>query len=404
MDTKSYCMKASEYLHRFCDVKPNRRTGSQGNKEAIAYFADIISQLGYTVDTEPFPALDYRMDYVLLTHAQQSFEVYVSPYSLGCAISTELVAVATVEELESISCKDKLLLLKDDICSEQLMPKEFVFYNPESHKHIYTLLEEKQPAAIITATSKNPEGVGALYPYPLIYDGDFDIPSVYCTEKVGEALSDLVGETLELIITAERILSTASNVRASVKEKGKEKIVIAAHIDAYEDSPGALDNASGTVVLLLLAEMLQGESLPFGIEFLAINGEDHYSAGGEMDYLRRYGDEIKHILYAINIDDVGYINGKIAYSFYEFDEARKQELHSVLNSYPDLVEGVSWFSGDHMVFVQSGKPAMAITSEYSEELMRRVTHTEKDIPDIVDVSKLVELAEALRDAIKTSTV
>ena len=113
MDTKSYCMKASEYLHRFCDVKPNRRTGSQGNKEAIAYFADIISQLGYTVDTEPFPALDYRMDYVLLTNAQQSFEVYVSPYSLGCAISTELVAVATVEELESISCKDKLLLLKE---------------------------------------------------------------------------------------------------------------------------------------------------------------------------------------------------------------------------------------------------------------------------------------------------
>lgn len=402
MDTQSYCKKASEYLKRLCEVKPNRRTGSQGNQDAVAYFADVMMQLGYAVETEPFPVLDYRLDSLQLTYAQQSFEVYASPYSLACEISAELVIATTVEELEGISCRDKLLLLKGEICAEQLSPKEFVFYNPDSHKHIYTVLEEKQPAVIITATSKNPEAVGALDPFPLICDGDFDIPSVYCTEAVGEALGGLVGENLELIIAAERIPSTASNVRAYAEDKGDGKILVTAHIDAYEDSPGASDNASGTVVLLLLAEMLQGVKLPLDIEFLAINGEDHYSAGGEMDYLRRYSEQIKDILYVINVDDVGYIRGRMAYSFYEFDEARKQMLQALLNRYPNLVEGPIWYSGDHMVFVQRGKPAVAITSEYVEELMSSVTHTEKDTPDLVDVSKLVDLAEALRDTIVAS--
>ncbi|MDY6866208.1 MAG: M28 family peptidase, partial [Halobacteriota archaeon] len=39
--------------------------------------------------------------------------------------------------------------------------------------------------------------------------------------------------------------------------------------DAYEDTPGALDNASGTVVLLLIAEMLQNYKGPLGIELIA---------------------------------------------------------------------------------------------------------------------------------------
>ena len=49
-----------------------------------------------------------------------------------------------------------------DICAEQLMPKNFVFYNPDHHKRIYAFLEEKMPAAIITATERKPEMVGAL--------------------------------------------------------------------------------------------------------------------------------------------------------------------------------------------------------------------------------------------------
>jgi aminopeptidase YwaD len=78
-----------------------------------------------------------------------------------------------------------------------------------------------------------------------------------------------------------------------------------------------LDAASGTVVLLLLAAILQDFKGKLGIEIVAFNGEDYYSAGGQMDYLRRYEQDFSSMVVAINVDDVGYKQGKTAYSLYE---------------------------------------------------------------------------------------
>jgi len=343
--------------------------------------------------------MDYRKKKVSLSFKKNNFDVYISPYSLKCDITAELVAVSTVGELEKISCKGKILLMKDEICSEQLMPKNFVFYNPDHHKKIYAFLEEKKPAAIITATAKNPELVGALYPFPLIVDGDFDIPSVYCTDVIGREISAHINEMFKLIIQTERIPSTASNVIARKNQKNNEKIVVCAHIDAYEETPGASDNASGVVVLLLLAEMLMDYDKSLCIELIAFNGEDHYSTGGQMDYMKRYHSEIEKILLVINVDDVGYKKGKTAFSFYESTDELQQKLHSIFKNYNGLVESTPWYNGDHMIFVQRGKPALTLTSEKMPELMATITHTEKDTLDIIDIASLVKIARALKDSI-----
>lgn len=38
--------KASEYLRILCDVKPNRRTGSSGNREATDFFEKLSVSMG----------------------------------------------------------------------------------------------------------------------------------------------------------------------------------------------------------------------------------------------------------------------------------------------------------------------------------------------------------------------
>ena len=197
------------------------------------------------------------------------------------------------------------------------MPKSFVLHNPERHQKIVALLESAKPAGIIAATGRQPEMVGALYPFPLIVDGDFDIPSVYCRDTVGDVLAAIQGDSFRLKIDASRLPSSATNVVARLNAGAARKIVITAHIDAYEDSPGASDNASGIVVLLLCAEMLSNYRGENCIEIVALNGEDHYSAGGQMDYLKRYGGEFPGVLLAVNVDDVGYKQGRSSYSFYE---------------------------------------------------------------------------------------
>lgn len=185
------------------------------------------------------------------------------------------MVVSTVEELRVANFEGKLFLLKGEMCQEQLMPKNFVFYNPKHHQQIIAMLETLKQVAIITATTRNPELVGALYPFPLIVDGDFDIPNVYCKETVGDTLADLEGEVLHLKVDSQRIPSSAFNVIARTHSQSDKKVVITAHIDAYEDIPGALNNASGVVVLLLLAEVLRDYRGEIGVEFAALNGGNY---------------------------------------------------------------------------------------------------------------------------------
>lgn len=393
--------RAETYLKRLCAVKPNRRTGSAGNREATTYFANTLRSLGYEIDDTPFDCLDYTSGEVSLRHGEEGFEVQISPYSLGCDSQAELVVVSTVEELRGAYCEGKLLLLKGEICQEQLMPKNFVFYNPEKHKEIIALLEALKPAAIITATARNPEMVGALYPFPLIVDGDFDIPNVHCKDYVGETLAKLGGEVMHLKVDSQRIPSMASNVIARANPQSDKIIVVTAHIDGYEDTPGALDNASGVVVMMLLAEMLVDYRGNIGVEIVTFNGEDHYSVAGQMDYLRRYGQELTDIMLNLNIDDAGSKQGRSAYSFYECPQALETKAEQVFQQFDGLVRGEPWYMGDHMIFVQNQVPALAFTSENMAELMKTVTHTAIDTPDQIDYYKLVELAESLNAFIRS---
>lgn len=395
VNNKGFFTKATSYLNTLCSVKPNRRTGSPGNWEATEFFANTIAPFGYEIDATPFACLDHIDEGSVLTIGQGNFEIFTSPYSPGCNVQADIVAISTTEKLENADCQGKILLMYGEICSEQLMPKNFVFYNPEHHQKIITLLESKKPTAIITATARNPEQVGALYPFPLIVDGDFDIPSVYCRDTVDVSLLANEGNSARLQIKAKRVPSKARNVIAKLNPSAPKKVVLTAHIDAYENSPGASDNASGTVVLLLLAEMLADYKGDVGIEISAFNGEDHYSAGGQMDYMARYGEEFPTILVAINLDDVGYKDGKTAYTFYDCSDKLEKKAVEIFKDYDGLCPGESWFWGDHMVFVQNQVPAIAFTAEKMPELMRTVTHTEKDTPDLVDSLKLVELALSL---------
>ena len=392
--------KARRYLETLCGVKPNRRTGSPGNRQATHFFASAIEPYGYDLDTTAFPCLDHVKGPARLTLGGRELEVFISPYSLACDVRAAVTIAATVEELAHCRCAGEILLLHGGICAEQLMPKNFVFYNPEHHQRIYALLEEKRPAAIITATARNPEAVGALYPFPLIVDGDFDIPTAYCTDRVGELVASRADGPVRLLMEARRVAAEASNVVARKNPAGDRRIVVSAHIDAYEDTPGASDNASGTVVLMLLAELLADYPGPLAIEIVAFNGEDHYSAAGQMDYLRRFRGSLDRVALAVNIDDVGYIEGRTAFSFIDCPEAVRRGAEAVFSASAGIIPGEPWYNGDHMIFVQQGIPALAFTAELMPELMRTVTHTRRDTPELVDPARLVELARALEALIR----
>lgn len=388
--------KAANYLRHLTLEIPNRRVGSAGNRAATDFFAHTVAPFGFTVERPEFECLDWAADGAELTVAGQSFSVLPSPYSLGGQFRGPLAVVSTLAQLETVDAAGKILLVRGELAAEQLMPKYYPFYNPEHHQKIVQLLETKAPQAMVAATGRNPELAGGLYPFPLNEDGDFDIPSVYMTEEEGARLAGLAGQPASFTSRARRIPATGGNVMARKGEPAAQRVVICAHIDAKINTPGAIDNATGVVVLLLLAELLADYAGDLGLEIVAFNGEDYYAASGEQQYLSRNAATLNTIKLAINIDAAGYRAGQTAYSLYGCPADMTGAVHRAFSAQPNTVEGEPWVQSDHSIFIMNQIPALAITSDRLTELCTQITHTPQDTPDIVDPAKLVNIAQALR--------
>jgi aminopeptidase YwaD len=391
--------KARMYVQHLCRDIPTRRVGSHGNRLATDFFAETIAAFGFQTACPAFDCMDWTSDGVRLRVNGTSFAASVSPYSLGCHVRAPLLTVATIDELEAVEARSSVLLARGELIKEPLMPKNFPFYNPDEHQRIIRALEAKQPLAIIAATSRNAELAGALYPFPWIEDGDFDIPSVYMTDDEGARLAAYTGQTIALDIRAQRLPATGCNVIARKGTDAACRVVVCAHIDAKEGTPGALDNASGIVVLLLLAELLADYYGNLGVELVALNGEDHYANPGEQQYLQINVGRFDEIVLGINIDGAGYRHGNTAYSLYECPPELAGMIRRVFSAQPTLLEGDPWYQGDHSLFLMHRRPALALTSERALELLTTIIHTPHDRPELIDSTKLVASAYALRELV-----
>jgi aminopeptidase YwaD len=198
------------------------------------------------------------------------------------------------------------------------------------------------------------------------------------------------------VIEAERRPSSGFNLSAR-KGRIDRRVVFSAHIDAKDNTPGALDNAAGAVVLLLLAELLREYWGETGIELVPFNGEDHYSAAGEVAYLKANQGKLDQVMLNINMDGLGSYTGNTLYSWYECPGELMSAIQKTLAEGPRFAEGAPWFQGDHMVFAMNGIPALALTSENFNEILTEIAHTPRDRPELVDCEKLVEIAVALQE-------
>jgi aminopeptidase YwaD len=382
--------RIAEDVKKLCSE--TRHPGSAGNMNACAYAAKRFRESGLEVYEEEFSCMDWEDGACSLSLEGANLDAKTSPYSLSCSYEGPYVTAGSIDELEERNFTGMAVVLHGDLCKEQLAPKNFVFYNPDEHKRIVSLLEEKQPSAIIAVTSENPELAGAVYPFPLIEDGDFDIPSVYMTEEEGQKLLKNTDKPIKLSIKARRIPSRGRNIIARVNGKAAEKIVFCAHIDAKQSTPGALDNATGVAVLLALGELIKDCKGKYCIELLAINGEDYYAASGQMLYLKNNPDLADKVKLCINIDAAGCKEQKSSVCFFDLDKETERILRNIFSEDEGFVMIEPWYQGDHMVFVMNGVPAAAVSSENLFEILTEIAHTEKDIPDISDAGVLYNIA------------
>ncbi|MDH6344324.1 aminopeptidase YwaD [Parabacteroides sp. PFB2-12] len=402
MNKRALTEKAKSHLQVLCAEIGERRVGSAGNRRASAYAEQVLKEAGWQTESTELSVIDWKTEGASLTCNEQSFEVFSSEYSLGCAVQGELIAVTTIEQLEQADIKDKILFLYDTIASQQIAPKNFPFWNPEEHQHLISLLEKGKPKALVCATERNSATAGGVYPFPLFEDGDFDIPSVYMKDTEGERLLGCLGQTVVLESKATRIPETAFNLIARNGIESGKRIVITAHIDTKIGTPGAIDNGTGVSIVLLLAELLQGAALNHPVELALFNGEDYYGAPGQVEYLKQNQEQFGNILLNINIDGAGYQEGPSCFSAFELPEEILDALRELIWDSPGIVNGLPWYQGDHSLFLQNGCPAIAVSSQWFIENMecQEVTHTPKDNLNIVNYERVAECALGISELIQ----
>jgi len=68
------------------------------------------------------------------------------------------------------------------------------------------------------------------------------------------------------------------------------------------------------------------------------------------------------------------------------------------NHFSRIEEAIQWVQGDYSIFVQKGRPAIAISSQWFIENInsQKITHTSKYNIDIVGCNKLVGISNAFK--------
>lgn len=378
---------------------PDRHVGGPGNHAAGRLFAEVASDLGLDVQRTTFDCIDWEHGGASLMAEGEPFDLHVGPYSPPCDATARLVVVTDAADLERIDGRGAVILLRGAVAKSQIMPKNFTFYNPESHRHLVSALEPMRPAAVIAATGRDPQMVGSQYPFPLFEDGDLDFPSAYMTDVDGERLAGHEGADITVRIDSRRVPASGEQIVAVRPGTTGGRIVVTAHIDSRVGSPGALDNASGVAVLLGLAELLADHMGGPSVELVPFNGEDDYANPGEMLWLAQNEGRLDDVLLAINIDDAAQVGTVNHVSFYGCPPDVERIVRDVLERSPRMAEGPQWFQSDHAIFSMHGRPAIAIASSDIEGFMAHYAHSARDTLELADPMLVADVSRFIRKVI-----
>ncbi len=366
--------------------------GSKGNLEATHCLFTWFSRNGFDTEERWFGCFDWTSEGAELQLGFESFAMRPGPYSFPASLQAPLVYASTLEGLRRLRTPGAIVLLHGDLARAPLLPRNFPFLRIDEHIQVIEALEEGGFGAVLAATAPNdsdPQG------FHLIEDGDFHIPHGQLPEADGKRILEYAdGRLASFTVRTQRRPSRGCNVVATKGTPAHPRAVIMAHVDSAHGSPGAADNASGVCAMMMLAESIAAPIDGLKTELVAMNGEDHYASPGEVLYLDDNRGRLGDVMLGVNIDGLGVGEGADEFSLYGCPEALAEAVRYSLEG-EGMVEGPSWMEGDHSLFVQSSVPAVALTSS-DRMAVAKVSHSERDVPDVVDTGRLVAAARGLR--------
>jgi Zn-dependent M28 family amino/carboxypeptidase len=213
------------------------------------------------------------------------------------------------------------------------------------------------------------------------------------------------------------------------KKRPEEIILIGAHYDSVQGSPGANDNATGVAAMLALARAFANIQASRTVRFVAFTNEEpplfQSRHMGSRIYAARSRERGEQITLMLSLETIGYYSDDpgsqrypFPFSFFYPSTAnfiafvgnmenapwvkqlltafrRHAQFPSEGGALWEWIPGVAW--SDHWSFWKEGYPAVMVTDTAPNRYPHY--HTAADTPDKVDFSRMARVVSGLQPVI-----
>jgi Zn-dependent M28 family amino/carboxypeptidase len=217
------------------------------------------------------------------------------------------------------------------------------------------------------------------------------------------------------------------------KDKSDEILLIGAHYDSVQGSPGANDNATGVAAMLALAQAFSKMQPSRTLRFVAFTNEEppffQSHDMGSRRYAARSRERGENIVLMLSLETIGYYSDEPGSQGYPFPfssfypstanfiafVSNMENAHWVRQlltafrrhaMFPseggalwEWIPGVAW--SDHWSFWKEGYPAVMVTDTAPNRYPHY--HTAADTPDKVDFARMARVVSGLQRVIAEVT-
>ena len=219
------------------------------------------------------------------------------------------------------------------------------------------------------------------------------LPGVVIHITDAQNLLRLNPEKVEMVLLQDMDhTETSHNVVATIPgtEKPEEIITVTAHFDSVIYSSGAWDNGTGSITILELMHYFNANKPKRTLKFIWCGSEEIGLIGSKY-YCIDHEDELKNILFNINVDMTGTLLGyEIAVCSCEKSVSDYIEFLGKVEGFP-IKSRVDMYSSDSSSFAINGIPAVTfarIAPHGGAEI-----HSRHDVIDHLDPVKFINTVE-----------
>lgn len=377
--------EARETLRALCDDIGPRLSGSEGAGRARAFAMDLMRRYGLSNVHEEeyeFPGW-FRGAFAGEVVAPRRFALHA--LALGNTPSTppEGIEAAVIDaahgdpvELDRLgdALEGKWALVIDDV-----MPGGRWRHRSEIMRDVW----KRGAAGMLFQTTEAGQlpVTGTCW-----HGGPSPVPGIGLSKEDGEWMRRRLARGEEVVVRVamanDNRKATCANVVGEIAGTSDEFVVLGAHLDSWDLSPGAVDNALGTAIALEAARAIAASKLAPAatIRVVLFTGEES-GLYGSAAYVESHRAELGRCRSMTNCDMTGTPSGIRVMGH---EEARPwfEELARALPSF-DLPSGVSvrpGIHGDQQAFLLAGVPVVVPMSRLEGE-SGRYYHTVADTYD-----------------------